>query len=97
MSGNLIKQGHIIKNWKQRFFKLEKETLRYYSDSSVCSCNTKAHFKCTKLLGELNLIGCEVSLHVIRENYQERLAIRMYDSSNKKEFIIYGSDKMVLS
>lgn len=44
LSGNLIKQGHIVKNWKQRFFKLEKETLSYYSDSSVLLSSSPTDF-----------------------------------------------------
>ncbi|ETL85747.1 hypothetical protein L917_14762 [Phytophthora nicotianae] len=54
MSGWLRKRGHVRKNWKARYFVLEKSVLRYYADSS-----------CTKLKGEVLLFHPQTRVHYV--------------------------------
>ena len=37
--GRLYKQGHVFKNWRQRYFVLEKKKLKYYADESLGKVN----------------------------------------------------------
>ncbi|KAI9994716.1 hypothetical protein PInf_011547 [Phytophthora infestans] len=54
MSGWLRKRGHVRKNWKARYFVLEKSVLRYYTDSS-----------CAKLKGEVLLFHPQTRVHYV--------------------------------
>uniref|UniRef100_A0AAV1TC73 VPS9 domain-containing protein n=1 Tax=Peronospora matthiolae TaxID=2874970 RepID=A0AAV1TC73_9STRA len=54
MSGWLRKRGHVRKNWKARYFVLDKSILRYYTDSS-----------CTKLKGEVLLFHPQTRVHYV--------------------------------
>ncbi|KAJ8578953.1 hypothetical protein ON010_g240 [Phytophthora cinnamomi] len=54
MSGWLRKRGHVRKNWKARYFVLEKSVLRYYTDSS-----------CSKLKGEVLLFHPQTRVHYV--------------------------------
>ncbi|TDH69622.1 hypothetical protein CCR75_009124 [Bremia lactucae] len=54
MSGWLRKRGHVRKNWKERYFVLEKSVLRYYTDSC-----------CTKLKGEVLLFHPHARVHYV--------------------------------
>ena len=36
-SGTLMKRGHVVKNWKRRFFVLKNQELKYYTDESLSS------------------------------------------------------------
>ncbi|GMF26620.1 unnamed protein product [Phytophthora lilii] len=54
MSGWLRKRGHVRKNWKARYFVLEKSVLRYYTDSS-----------CLKLKGEVLLFHPQTRVHYV--------------------------------
>ncbi|CAH0486629.1 unnamed protein product [Peronospora farinosa] len=54
MSGWLRKRGHVRKNWKARYFVLEKSVLRYYTDSSR-----------TKLKGEVLLFHPQTRVHYV--------------------------------
>ncbi|KAK1933635.1 Rho GTPase-activating protein 22 [Phytophthora citrophthora] len=54
MSGWLRKRGHVRKNWKARYFVLERSVLRYYTDSS-----------CTKLKGEVLLFHPQTRVHYV--------------------------------
>ncbi len=37
--GKLFKQGHVFKNWKQRYFVLEKKKVKYYADEQMAKIN----------------------------------------------------------
>ncbi|KAE8889428.1 hypothetical protein PF005_g25680 [Phytophthora fragariae] len=54
MSGWLRKRGHVRKNWKARYFVLDKSVLRYYTDSS-----------CSKLKGEVLLFHPQTRVHYV--------------------------------
>uniref|UniRef100_H3GDA9 PH domain-containing protein n=1 Tax=Phytophthora ramorum TaxID=164328 RepID=H3GDA9_PHYRM len=54
MSGWLRKRGHVRKNWKARYFVLEKSVLRYYTDPS-----------CAKLKGEVLLFHPQTRVHYV--------------------------------
>jgi hypothetical protein len=54
MSGWLRKRGHVRKNWKTRYFVLDKSVLRYYADSS-----------CAKLKGEVLLFHPLTRVHYV--------------------------------
>ncbi|CAI5732039.1 unnamed protein product [Hyaloperonospora brassicae] len=54
MSGWLRKRGHVRKNWKARYFVLDKSVLRYYTDAS-----------CTKLKGEVLLFHPQTRVHYV--------------------------------
>ncbi|GMF36409.1 unnamed protein product [Phytophthora fragariaefolia] len=54
MSGWLRKRGHVRKNWKARYFVLEKSVLRYYTDST-----------CSKLKGEVLLFHPQTRVHYV--------------------------------
>ncbi|KAL3673097.1 hypothetical protein V7S43_002392 [Phytophthora oleae] len=54
MSGWLRKRGHVRKNWKARYFVLERSVLRYYTDSS-----------CSKLKGEVLLFHPQTRVHYV--------------------------------
>ncbi|RLN91740.1 hypothetical protein BBJ28_00015283 [Nothophytophthora sp. Chile5] len=54
MSGWLRKRGHVRKNWKARYFVLEKSVLRYYADAAR-----------TKLKGEVLLFHPQTRVHYV--------------------------------
>jgi hypothetical protein len=54
--GTIFKQGHLVKNWKSRFFILEKGVLTYYESSTT----TPPYGKNMK--GFLNLNNCTVAV-----------------------------------
>lgn len=38
--GFLVKEGHVLKNWKKRWFVLKNDTLFYFPNSNVRECGT---------------------------------------------------------
>lgn len=54
MSGWLRKRGHVRKNWKARYFVLDRSVLRYYADES-----------CTRLKGEVLLFHPAARVHYV--------------------------------
>ncbi|RYH22792.1 hypothetical protein EON65_18710, partial [archaeon] len=54
--GTIFKQGHMVKNWKNRFFVLENGIMAYYETSSP-----RPPFGVNKK-GEISLKGCTVSM-----------------------------------
>ncbi|RHY30329.1 hypothetical protein DYB32_004401 [Aphanomyces invadans] len=61
-SGWLYKQGHILKNWKRRFFVLDGSVLRYFSedvDATVPKSTTH------KLKGEVLLFHKDTTVHYV--------------------------------
>jgi hypothetical protein len=61
MSGWLKKMGHVRKNWKKRFFVLEKSILRYFTDENQ-----------TKLKGEVLLFHPATKVHYVDIHVSEK-------------------------
>ncbi|OQR85304.1 hypothetical protein ACHHYP_11971 [Achlya hypogyna] len=52
MEGYLLKQGHVVKNWRRRYFRIRERDLVYYD----------SHRHDAKQCGRINLVGATVEL-----------------------------------
>ncbi|KAH7828227.1 putative SH3 domain [Monocercomonoides exilis] len=77
--GWLTKQGHLVKNWKRRWFVLRDGVLYYYGSKSD-----------TKEKGMHDLRGCEV--REAREQTQKPYSFNLYYPSDdkKKQLFVYA-------
>lgn len=54
--------GHVLKNWKKRWFVLKNDTLYYFPNANVCISIGRAIdvFQCDRLAGCIRLVGMMV-------------------------------------
>jgi hypothetical protein len=67
-SGWLEKEGHVVRNWKKRFFVLEGNTLRYFDTSSWSHSSPKGSFE---------LLGSKVRRYSQRDGTTDWFCIRV--------------------
>jgi hypothetical protein len=58
-TGMLMKQGHLVKNWKNRYFVLEKGVLTYYDNSTMKDKKGDLSLKNTQLIVDNTLVRIE--------------------------------------
>jgi hypothetical protein len=75
--GYLTKQGHVMKNWRRRYFVLTSKAFSYYVDESM-----KRH------KGSVNIINAQIADSDIKSN-----CFAIADGSGKKFFVQAENDK----
>jgi hypothetical protein len=91
-TGWLLKQGHILRNWKKRFFVLNYGILTYYDDDNVA--NNKGVSETSK--GKINLKNAQVTIVVADDSattttgggkltdIEQRICIQENNNNNNK-------------
>jgi len=75
MDGFLTKRGHVITNWKLRYFTIKDKELLYYKDK-------------TQLKGKIPLQYCSVKIVPSVENHENCFVIKPHAQFGKKEYVL---------